>query len=490
MKKYIITGVISILLLSFSCSKDTDDVNNAFEVSTEDEINAFIWKGLNPYYLWQEEVPILADTRFNNEEEIYTFFKSASSPEATFRSLLYRPGTIDRFSWIVADYIALENSFQGINLSTGMEFGLRRYVNSNVAVFGYVRYVVPNSSAANANIARGMYFNMVNGIQLTDTNYRNLLFGEDANLFLGLATYNAGNPISNNISVSLLKTAIQENPIAIAKVIKAETKKIGYLMYNQFSSSFDQDLNNVFNSFKAAAIDDLIIDLRYNGGGSTSTAGYLGSMITGQFEGEVFSKEVWNSKVTNAVPANSFINNFPTRIAKTNNGVFVDETIHSLGLQTVYFIVSESSASASELVINALNAHIDVKVVGTTTVGKQVGSITLYDSENYRRNGLNLNPKHTYAMQPLVLEIKNKDDQNFPQGIIPELNITGIALPENIGDLGVLGERSDPLLDRTLTYITTSAKTRYKKENFIRTEEIFNSKLATPASNNMYSELK
>jgi carboxyl-terminal processing protease len=492
MKKYIITSVLSVLFLMVSCSKEEASLPEDFVVSTDDEINYFIWKGLNLYYLWQEDVPTLADNRFSNLEELYTFFRGNESPEATFNSLLNIPGTIDRFSRIVDDYVALENSFQGINLSTGMEFGLVRYTDVNTNVFGYVRYVVPNSSAETSGIMRGMYFNTVNGTQITDTNYRDLLFSDATSLSLGLADFNAGNPIANNTEVSLSKSEIQENPIAISKVIKDGSKKIGYLMYNQFASSYDQQLNVVFNTFKAEGIDDLIIDLRYNPGGSVRTSSYLGSMVTGQFAEEVYSKQVWNTKVTNALSADEFIDIFPTRITKTdgNSSVVVDEAINSLNLERVYFIVTGSSASASELIINALEAHIDVKLVGSATVGKQVGSITLYDSDDLRKSGTNLNPNHTYAMQPLVFEIKNKNDVNYPNGIIPEINFTGIELEENISDLGTLGERSDPMLDATLIYIATNKKTVSKESNFIKKDIIFNSKLATPAGNNMYSELK
>jgi carboxyl-terminal processing protease len=492
MKKYIIASVLSVLLLMVSCSKVEASLDEDFVISTNDEVNDFIWKGLNLYYLWQEDVPTLADNRFSNLEELFVFFRENESPEATFNSLLNRPGMVDRFSWMVDDYVALENSFQGINVSTGMDFGLVRYANSSTNIFGYVRYVLPNSSAETSGITRGMYFNTVNGTQLTDTNYRDLLFSNATAFSIGLAGYNSGNPTANSTTISLSKTEIQENPIAIDTVIELGSKKIGYLMYNQFASSYDQELNAAFNTFRAAAVDDLIIDLRYNGGGSTNTASFLGSMITGQFSDQVYSKEVWNSKVKNAFSPEDFINNFPTRIIKTdrNNNAVIDETINSLNLQRVYFIVTGSSASASELVMNSLNAYIEVNVIGSKTVGKQVGSITLYDSDNLQRSGENLNTKHTYAMQPLVLEIKNKDGINFPNGIIPGTNFTGIELSENIGELGTLGDRSDPLLDRTLNFISTGEKTFSRKANVINSEIIFNSKLATPAGNNMYSEFK
>jgi carboxyl-terminal processing protease len=489
MKNFTTALLLYITLFLVSCEKNEGIGINS---STTDKINHFIWKGMNTYYLWQENVPVLADNRFGNLGELYTYFKGFSSPETVFESLRFQPELTDRFSIIVDDYIALENSFQGITLNSGMEFGLVRYVNSNTNIFCYVRYVLPNSDAATKGIQRGMIFTTVNGTQLTDTNFGNLLFNDSPNYTIGFANYNNGSPTPNGVSVSLNKAQLQENPIAISKVITEGTKKIGYLMYNQFSSSFDGQLNATFANFKTQNIDELIVDLRYNGGGSVQTATYLGSMITGQFNGQLYSKEVWNNRVMNALPASRFINNFTNQIRNlnSNGSVTLNESIHSLGMTKVYFIVSPSTASASELVINSLSAYIDVFLIGKKTVGKQVGSITLYDSENLLRNGSNLNQNHTYAIQPIVLEISNKNNSNQPNGFTPGTSLQGIELAENFGNLGVLGERSDPLLDRTITYILTGAKSTIDIKIQPFQEEIFNSKLATPTRNNMYVDLK
>jgi C-terminal processing protease CtpA/Prc len=488
MRKIIKLSILSIVLFVASCSKNDD---NIIDPNVTDDINYFIWKGMNTYYFWQKEVPDLANNRFSTFNEVYTHFRGYSSPENSFSSLLYREGVSDRFSWIVDDYIALENSFQGINQSTGMEFGLKRYSDSNTNVFGYIKYVIPNTDAATKGVTRGMIFNKINGTQITDSNYNSLLFSDASSINVGFADYNDGNPTDNSTTITLTKEQVAENPVAISKVIEAGTKKVGYLLYNQFSSSYDGQLNAAFNSFKAEGVNELIIDLRYNGGGSVRTATYLGSMVTGQFNGELYSKEVWNDKVQAAISPDRFLNYFTNEIKNTdqNGNVILQESINSLNLSTVYFIVSGSTASASELVINSLRAYIDVKIVGTTTVGKQVGSITLYDSDDLSRDGENLNSEHTYAMQPIVLEISNKDDQNEAEGFIPGVTLRGIQITEDTGNLGVLGERSDPLLDRTLIYLTTGAKGVVKNE-FQKYSEIYNSKLATPASNNMYSEFR
>jgi len=445
-----------------------------------DEINDFIWQGMNTYYLWQEEVPDLND-RFTTFQQIWDFYADFQSPRDVFNSLLYQPGTVDRFSWIVDDYVALENSFQGINISNGMEFGLIRFDSNPSNVFGYVRYVIPNSDADTKGVTRGMLFAHVDGTQLTESNFRDLLLGDNTSYTITLADYNNGNPTSNGTDIVLNKQQIQENPVHLVTTITEGANKIGYIMYNQFSSSFDGQLNAAFATLQSENITDLIIDLRYNGGGSVRTATYLGGMVTGQFNGQLFSREVWNQKVQDALDESNFINNFTSQI---DNGT-INEPINSLNLNRVFFITTTSTASASELVMNSLSPYIDVQSVGVTTIGKVHGSVTLYDSDNFLRNGDNLNTDHTWAIQPLVLEIVNSNGSNAPGGIVPT-----VELGEDYGNLGVLGDRSDPLLDRTVILITTGSRSTGTKRSLFTPEEIYNSQMNHPTGNNMFTDLK
>lgn len=463
-------SLIFIISLSFyNCSKSES-------IPADVEINDFVWKGLNAYYLWQDQVADLSDTRFSSQNQLNNYLRNFDTPDNLFYSLLYNFGTTDKYSWIVSDYIALENSLQGINETNGMEFGLVRYDNDPTNLFGYVRYVLPGSDAATKGVTRGMLFNLVNGTQITINNYTSLLGA--ASYTITLANYNSGNPTATTTTIDLNKAQLQENPIAIVKTFTEGTNKIGYLLYNQFVSAYDGNLNAAIATLKTEGITDLIIDLRYNGGGSVRTATYLGQMVTGQYTGQLFSKEVWNSKVQAAFNPDNFLNNFTDQI---NNGV-TNEAINSLNLNRVYFITTKSTASASELVMNSLAPYLDVFSVGTTTIGKHVGSITLYDSDNYARPGAN--PNHTWAMQPIVLEIQNKDGNNKPDGIVPN-----ITLAEDYSNLGVLGDRTEPLLDRTITYILTGARfsSTFRGPQL---EEVSNSKLLTPSQNNMYTELK
>ncbi|QXP67840.1 S41 family peptidase [Polaribacter sp. AHE13PA] len=491
--KIIFVFIVSLLFIN--CDKSEDGI------PTDLEIENFVWGGLNAYYLWQSDVPDLSDLRFSNQNQLNSYLEGFSSPENLFDNLLYTAENgypanekgYDRFSWIVDDYVALENAFQGITVSNGMDFQLYLENGSTTNVYGVVRYVVPASDAKTQGVLRGMVFSSVDGTQITANNYQNLLFGTNTDYTINLADFNGGNPILNGTSIALSKIQLQEDPVAKVEVFDEGANTIGYLLYNQFASSYDSELNAAFGTFKASGVTDLIVDLRYNGGGSVQTATYLGSMITKQPNTTIYSQQIWNEKVMENNDPSNFLNYFTDRLTNTdeNGNVILDEPINSLGLSTVYFIVTEDTASASELVINALSAYIDVKLVGTQTVGKQVGSITLYDSDDYRRNGANLNTNHTYVMQPIVLEIKNANGENNPNGYTAEFQLAeDFGQDSGVINLGVLGDKTEPLLERTIQYITTGARSTGKTITTFNKNKITNSKLQRPFANEMYVDFK
>ena len=105
--------------------------------------------------------------------------------------------------------------------------------------------------------------------------------------------------VSNNISVDLYKVSLEKNPIFHSDIIENSDGKSGYLLYNQFTSTFDDELTEVFANFKSNNIDNLILDLRYNSGGSINSAILISSLITGQFTNEIFSTEQWNNEIQN-----------------------------------------------------------------------------------------------------------------------------------------------------------------------------------------------
>lgn len=459
-----IKKVFLLFLIPFLFTSCFEDMDDKMTTASTLEIQNFIYRGLNYFYLYKEDVPKLANDAFVSEEEKNDFLKTFASPEALFSNLL---SSQDRFSRLFDDYIAIENALAGVSLSNGMEFGLVRYPDQSENVFGYVRYILPETDADLKNLKRGDLFTTVDGVQLTENNYQSLLSSE--NYTIGLATFENGNFVSTGESVDLSKIQYDENPILIHKTLDIQGKKIGYLFYTGFTKRYDSELNQAFAEFKADGISDLIVDLRYNGGGSVETAVALAGMITGQFTGEVFYKQIWNEDRQQEFGSDGLFTN------KLSSG----SSLNSLNLSTVYFITTKNTASASELVINGLNPYIDITQVGDATTGKFQASFLMYDSPNFGKQGVSLS--HTYAMLPLVFKTANKNGYtDFNSGLEPD-----VFFQEDFFHLGNLGDPEEPLLAAALSEIITMPKPVSSEFTF---QEVSDSKMNSPINGKMIVE--
>ncbi|WP_010522903.1 S41 family peptidase [Aquimarina agarivorans] len=460
-----------LLLLLFSilaaCKNDDDNNNNTTSRdiptvidpvtgtnTTKNQINAFIYRTLNATYLYKDEQPLLANDRFT-DVQLIDYINSKNGPEDFFEELTVER---DRFSFISDNFEELENSFQGISLDNGMKFNLSIIGNedSNL-VLGAVIDIVKDSPADLAGVKRGMLFNKIDSITLERNNFSELLDRDSYSI--GLAEIRNNTVFDTDDTIELNKIELTENPIAISKVLNIEDKKIGYIQYNQFVFGSEAELNDVFADFKSQSIDDLVLDFRYNGGGSIATAVDLSTMVTGQFEGEIFYRQQYNSELQRA-----FENGNPENLLIRFSDSFLNDNqikINSLNLSKVYVITTKRrTASASELVINGLRPFIDVIIIGdeTGTVGKTQGSRTFYDSENLDKE--NVNPNHKYALQPLIVEGANKNNETVSDdGFLPT-----ISQRESLDNLGILGDENEPLLklaiDNILGRVSTVAAKR------------------------------
>ncbi len=388
----IYTLVFTGIIFLFSCEEANIEPSSSPSPEAR-VINNFIWENLNEVYLWEEFIP-------QNIDRSQEF-----DPKDYFEKLLFKP--TDRWSFITEDYEGLINSFKGIEESFGHHFRLFLLSGSN-DVIGVVKYVVPNSPANDAGIQRGDIFYKVNGITLNTSNYRELLF-ESTSYTLSFGKFNEVGEIVQEEDISLNSTIISENPILINKTIDYEGYKIGYLSYNQFISDYNDSLVNVMEKFKTDGISDLVLDLRYNPGGSISTAILLSSMIVPTevaANNEVYSRLVWNDLINDywleqeGEESDNLISRFVTPVV-------------SLNLQTVYILVTANTASASELVINCLRPYMNVVVIGSeNTTGKYVGSITVQADDTDYEN---------WAMQPIVLKTANANGiSDYSDGFAPD----------------------------------------------------------------------
>ena len=438
-------------LLFTSCFEDNDD-NGALA----SEINDFVWKGMNAAYLYKQEIPDLDNDRFNDSEEYASYLNDYTSPENLFESLIYERDNIDKFSLIVDNYIELDQYLSGVSLSNGLNYGLVYLPNSNNEIFGYVRYVNNGSAADLANINRGDIFRSIDNIPLSIDNYSDLLSQEIYTVNFANYFNNDTEDISddiielNDINIELQKVPLIKNPVHHYSTLDYSGGKIGYLMYNQFVSNYDDYLKTIFSEFKSNSVDELILDLRYNPGGSINSAIVLASLITGQFENEIFNTEQWNNDIQNY-----WINNNPEYLI---NRFTTFQS--SLNLSRVFILTTRSSASASELIINCLKPYINVVQIGTATYGKYQASVTLYDSENFSNQ--NVNRSHNYALQPLVLKTLNVNGvTDYYNGINPDYEYE-----ERAFDMGEVGDLNEPMLNFTLDIIDSRISLDLKPELF------------------------
>jgi len=453
MKLKYLFNALFLTLVFISCSRD--DNNDSGSTTKPDEINNFVWKAMNSWYYWQPNVPNLADS-FDDNQTTYANFLNGKTPDKLFYSLLYQRGTIDRFSWIENNNeVVYSSKIAEVEKSGGFDIGIYPKDNTNTTAVALVNYVVPNSPAALAGLKRGDVITKVNGSALT-LNNSELLYNNQVTVTLAATVQltSAGLITTDKTSsISITQADIDENPIAYYEKKVYGTKNIGYLVFNAFKADYNDELNAAFAQMKADGINELVLDLRYNGGGSLETAVALAGMINGNYSGSPYVFLDFNNKhnsedgfdyLSNQVNTYSLVNNRPEKSGT--------QTINSLNLTKVYVLVNFQTASASELTVQCLKKYVNVVTIGYDTVGKFVGSITLYDSpaQDYT-SYTNRNTKHNWQLQPITFSYYNKDKDVNPEFITPNYEVNPYSIFNN---LTAFGDVRDPFLKKALELIT------------------------------------
>ena len=412
-----VTSVLLAVVILVGCNNDEPTSENAY-------VNNWILDNMETYYLWNADLPKSPS--------------KAPTPDVFFESLLSNE---DRFSWIQENYQELLNSLQGVNKEAGYEFLLYRDNVVRDNVLAQVVYVKTGSPAASTDLKRGDIITQINGQQITMTNYSSLLDQIDENHTVKYSRYNFSTSVfEDKGTLSFTTTEFAENPNFIHQVIEIGDKKIGYYVYNFFatgptatSTQYNDEMDAIFAQFKAQGITDLVLDLRYNSGGAESATINLASMIgTGVTAADVFTIREYNSILKPQLSQDALIRKF---VSKSQN------VGSMLSHNRVYVLTKDRTASASELLINGLKPYMNVFIIGDTTVGKNVGSISLYEPND---------PKNTWGMQPIIVKSYNKLNQSdYSNGFIPN-----IANNDNNLVLKPLGDLEENLLSLAIEHIT------------------------------------
>ncbi len=416
---------LALVVFATACDKEEEE-----QEPTETEIlNQWIWDVMNDVYFWAEDVPQDLDPM----EE--------SDPEAFFYKLLHPD---DRFSWIVDDYEELQKSFNNIEEGNGISPYFIRISGTDEVIL-VAAYIVKGSPAEDAGLTRGEIVTRINDQVITIDNYLDLFYADDVTLEFSDYDEEANTLTANGKEVTLQAEVIDENPVHHYEVIDYEDLKIGYLVYNQFTGGENDKyltaLDNVFTEFVSEGIDDIVIDLRYNPGGSVNMATHIGSVLSPASvtsSEDIFVRYQWNDYYQD------YFTNNPDYGPESEYLVQLLEKDPSvdLGLPDVYFMTSGRSASASELLIIGVDPYLDVTHVGDYTNGKFYGSITIPDTEEP--------PRHSWAMQPIVFKYTSATGfSGFVDGLEPDLEVYDDLLTAR-----PFGDITDPILARTLEAIT------------------------------------
>ncbi|MBT1706501.1 S41 family peptidase [Chryseosolibacter indicus] len=428
--KLSLIGFVALLFLA-GCKDDDPAPSN--KITNEDNayVNNWIYKEMKTWYLWKDKLPPSPDVN--------------AEPEEFLDQLLYSE---DRFTWIQDNYVELLNALKGVTKEAGYEFVLYRENASSNNVIAQILYVKPSSPAENAGLKRGDIITHINGQQITTSNYSTLLDQIGQNHTIEYKPIDPENKqVGDPASISLTTVQYAEDPNYLSKVIEVDGgRRVGYFVYNLFADgpdsetkTYNDEMDNAFNSFKSADITDLVLDLRFNSGGSETSAKNLASLIgSGVGSSKVFAKKEYNDVIQEQIIKDKDLG--PDFLTSK----FADKAQNVGSMLTgnrVYILTSSRTASASELVINSLKPYMDVFIIGDTTYGKNVGSISLYEEED---------PKNKWGLQPIVVKVFNSLNQSdYGNGFVPN-----IVNKDNTLFLFPLGDPREALLSQAIAQIT------------------------------------
>jgi len=420
---WLVLAIFGLALLP-SCDKDPD-------LPTETLVlNYWIWEGMNDFYLWEAFIPSLNP-------------KTEPEPRELFNKILYKD---DRDSRIYEDYEELQARLDGVEVATGMSVYPLMYTETQVVAF--VEYVVPGTPAADSGIQRGDIILTIDGQTLTQNNYYNLYYQTTATFGFGEWDGNAINP--NGKEIALTASVQKLNPVLYDEVIEYQGKKIGYLVYTQFTygenDEWFHELNSVFENFQAEGVSDVVMDLRYNPGGDLMLTSYIASTLAPASvmqDSAIFINMVWNDRY-NQYWADSDLDNDGQADGQESSQLRfrLPQSDVNLDLNQAYFLTTGGSASASESLMVGLYPYMDVVQIGTPTYGKCYGSIPVRDWEEPKR--------HNWVMLPIVIKYSNAEGYtDFVDGIEPDF-----LVPDNLLYAKPFGSLEDPLLAKALEEIT------------------------------------
>ena len=421
----ITTACLAGLLTLAAC----EDKGRETPASGTNQVNQWIERTMRDNYLWYDEMP--AERTLNYKAEPEDFFAKLLSDNDGKDSEEghHYFSTLEKA--VSTKFIADANDTYGFDYAVSTVQG--QFSSYKIAL---VLYVHKDSPAEEAGLRRGHWILGVNGEAGTIQDYDVLDHGSGDTFQLG--EIRGQNTLVPTRTVAIgASRAVEDTPFLKDSVYTIGNRRIGYLMYNHFSPSpdehdyedttYDRQLQQLFERFKGQGVNEFVLDLRYNGGGIVSSAILLASLLAPESAlGKTMCYIEYNDKNSAKNEEVAF-----TRSTETVAG--------NLGLSRLFVLTGSTTASSSELLINSLRPYMEVRVIGLRTYGKTVG-MSVYDESD----------RYGWILSPVTFRSYNRDHEaDYEDGIVPDVEIN-----EFQSDLVELGDLEDPLLGQAMREIT------------------------------------
>lgn len=419
--KWLISLLLTAVLFytTIHCKKGGPD--EPYPTDSLGKINRWILDSMRRYYYWSDDIP----ANYSLSQPVSSFFKSLLSVH-------------DRFSWISngADITAPSNSY----FIYGFHYAFVQVANYE-GYIGVITLVNKGGAANRSGLERGHFFSKVNGAAITSGNIEAIKeqLKHASQLTLTPAKY------ENNAWVSLPDISLRagfapESPIHYTRSFTAGGITTGYLFYHSFDESYDAQLVQAIGKLKKANVGELILDLRYNAGGSVASSAKLAAMLAGALNaGETYTIYEGN-KYEGRKPRSlqAILNTSGNNAGKQ----YTELQANKLSLQRVFILTTTATVSAAELIVNNLKPFMTVIQIGETTAGKDEASFLIED--------LRIPQQVKWKLQPTVYKLFNKNSEGgYHNGIGPQYPVDEMTQLPLYG----IGELNDPLVGKALQII-------------------------------------
>ena len=438
MNKYISLWLIASIMLVFTSCK-TEPVfperPPGVPPTTEETLNQTadsVYMYSKEVYLWNAAIPdynTFNPRQYKTSDEVSTA-EAVLEQIAKKHSLGHEYSRNNRYFSYATTYeeAGLSKSGEAIDYGFFIKAGRSTKLGKNV---WFVNYVYPDSEAGK-HISRGWIVNKVNDHTLSVTEndaseYLTPIFISQKREIDKTTKFEFINPNGDTLTHTFKVQKFQANPILYDSTFEAVSPNgnvtVAYLVFNRFfGESARTALAQVFNNYKNRGVKELILDLRYNGGGMTKTQDTLANLIAPAGSNTLMYKQIYNEQLqNNKYPLLKKKFGWPDNFFKPERNQTMFYTNNSLKLPRVFIIISDATASASELLINNLQAVMDVQLIGDKpTYGKPVGffgidlfkKVTFYPASFYTTNQKGKGNDY-YDGIPPQKEMKDGVDKNW-----------------------------------------------------------------------------